>query len=153
MSKIQCYPARLAKGASLLEVLVAVLVLAVGLLGVAALQATALRNNQSSYERSEAVILSYAMFDVLRANRAAAIAGDYNLAEWTCAVPTAGTRADNERRRWMQAMQRSLGSTACGSVACMNEELCIVGLRWDDARGTGDRTAARTYSIETRTRL
>lgn len=154
MRKIQNHPPRLAKGASLLEVLIAVLVLAVGLLGVAALQAGALRNNQSSYERSEAVIQSYAMFDVLRANRAAAIAGNYNLNQWTCTAPAAGTRADNERRAWMQTMQTgsSLGSTACVSIAC-NANSCVVGVRWDDSRGTGDRTVAQTYSIQTTTRL
>lgn len=152
MRKIQNHPPRLAKGASLLEVLIAVLVLAVGLLGVAALQAGALRNNQSSYERSEAVIQSYAVFDVLRANRAAAIGGGYNLNQWTCTAPTGTTRADNERRAWMQAMQTSLGTTACASITC-NATSCVVGVRWDDSRGTGDRTAAQTYSIQTTTRL
>ena len=50
---------------SLLEVLIAVLVLAIGLLGIAALQATALRNSQSSLERNQAVIASYTIADAM----------------------------------------------------------------------------------------
>ena len=41
------------RGTSLIEILVAVVVLSTGLLGMVALQAKALRNNQSSLERSE----------------------------------------------------------------------------------------------------
>ena len=60
---------RMQKGASLLEVLIAVLILAIGLLGIAALQAVTLRNMQGSSDRSVAVIQTYAMFDMMRANR------------------------------------------------------------------------------------
>ncbi|MDP5152090.1 type IV pilus modification protein PilV, partial [Rheinheimera baltica] len=44
------------KGVTLLEVLIAMLVLGIGILGVAGLQTASLRNVQSSYERSQAVI-------------------------------------------------------------------------------------------------
>ncbi|RPE81106.1 type IV pilus modification protein PilV [Vulcaniibacterium tengchongense] len=151
MRKVFSGPGRLA-GASLLEVLIAVLVLAVGLLGVAALQAGALRNNQSAYERSEAVIQSYAILDVMRANRDAALAGNYNLAEWTCAPPAGGARADVERQAWIQNIRNSMGSSACVSISCGNNG-CTVGVRWDDSRGSGDRQQLQTYSIKTSTRL
>jgi len=58
------------RGVSLLEVLIAVLILAIGLLGVAALQASALRNSQSSLERSQAVIYTYTILDSMRSNTA-----------------------------------------------------------------------------------
>ena len=41
---------------SLIEVLVAVLIMGIGLLGIAAMQTVALRNGQSSLERTQAVI-------------------------------------------------------------------------------------------------
>ncbi|MFL8092610.1 prepilin-type N-terminal cleavage/methylation domain-containing protein, partial [Xanthomonas vasicola] len=43
-------------GIGLIEVLISVVILGVGMLGIAAMQATALRNSQSSLERSQAVI-------------------------------------------------------------------------------------------------
>jgi prepilin-type N-terminal cleavage/methylation domain-containing protein len=43
-------------GFTLIEVLIAMLVLAVGLLGLAGLQATRLRNNQRAYNRNQAVV-------------------------------------------------------------------------------------------------
>lgn len=57
-------------GFTLVEVLIAVLVLAIGLLGLAALQAVTLRNNQSAYYRSQATQLAYDMADRIRANSA-----------------------------------------------------------------------------------
>ena len=56
-------------GVTLIEVLVAVLVMAIGLLGIAALQATALRNSQSSLERSQAVVHTYAILDARQPGR------------------------------------------------------------------------------------
>jgi type IV pilus assembly protein PilV len=56
------------RGFTLIEVLVAMLVLAVGLLGLAGLQATSLKNNLGTYHRSVATQLAYDMADRMRAN-------------------------------------------------------------------------------------
>jgi type IV pilus assembly protein PilV len=55
-------------GFTLIEVLIAMLVLAIGLLGLAGLQATSLRNTQSAYNRSLATELAYDLADRMRAN-------------------------------------------------------------------------------------
>lgn len=55
-------------GFSLLEVLIALLVLSIGLLGLAALQTTGLKFNQQSYQRTQATLLSYEILDRIRAN-------------------------------------------------------------------------------------
>lgn len=55
-------------GFTLIEVLIAMLVLAIGLLGLAGLQATSLRNTQSAYNRSLATQLVYDLADRMRAN-------------------------------------------------------------------------------------
>ncbi|MBL2545245.1 prepilin-type N-terminal cleavage/methylation domain-containing protein, partial [Klebsiella pneumoniae] len=47
------------RGASLLEVLIAVLVLAIGMLGMAALQAVTIKNSNSASARSLGVIQVY----------------------------------------------------------------------------------------------
>jgi type IV pilus assembly protein PilV len=62
-------------GFTLIEVLIAMLVLAVGLLGLAGLQATSLRNNQSAYNRGQATQLAYDIADRIRAN--ASVANNY----------------------------------------------------------------------------
>ena len=103
------------RGVGLIEVLVAVLVLAIGLLGVAAMQATALRNSQSSLERSQGVMHVYTILDAMRANPNAARAGAYNMG-MTCAVPAAGNLVANDKRAWIDTLQQNLGTTACGQV-------------------------------------
>ncbi len=57
------------RGFSLIEVLVALLVLSVGLLGLAALQTTGLAFNHQSYERTQAVLQAYDIIDRMRANK------------------------------------------------------------------------------------
>ena len=83
-------------GFSLLEVLIALLVLAVGLLGLAALQNMGLRLNSQSYERTQATILIYDMIDRMRANPAGVIAGDYNalVSALTNVPPTAAQNCE-----------------------------------------------------------
>jgi type IV pilus assembly protein PilV len=137
------------KGFSLIEVLVAVLVLAIGLLGVAALQINATRANQSAELRSQASMLAYFMLDAMRANRDAALAGSYNLAEWTCTPPSGGTLPQKDQGYWLQKAQAVLGTTTCGAIACDGTGNCTVKLRWDDSRAGG----ASNQVIEVKSRL
>ena len=65
-------------GYSQIEVLVSVLVLAIGFLGMAGLQATSLQNSQKSVLRTQAAYLGYEILDRMRANPIAANAGSYN---------------------------------------------------------------------------
>jgi type IV pilus assembly protein PilV len=137
------------KGFSLIEVLVAVLVLAIGLLGVAALQINATRANQSAELRSQASMLAYFMLDAMRANREAALAGSYNLTSMTCTLPSGGTLAQNDQRYWLEKAKGTLGASACGKIECDNTGNCIVTLQWDDSRAGG----ASDQVIEVKSRL
>jgi type IV pilus assembly protein PilV len=65
-------------GFTLLEVLVAIIVLSLGLLGLAGLQAASLRNNQIAYYRAIATQQTYDMADRIRANQAGVALGSYN---------------------------------------------------------------------------
>src|SRR4030095_5211790 len=71
---------RLARGTTLIETLVALLVLSIGLLGIAGMQMTSLQNNRGAHLRSQAQVLSYDIADRMRANRIAALAGGYVIA-------------------------------------------------------------------------
>ncbi len=55
-------------GFTLLEVLIAIVILAIGLLGVAGLQVIGMRNNHSAYLRTQATLLAYDYADLVRAN-------------------------------------------------------------------------------------
>ncbi len=141
------------RGATLLEVLIAVLVLSVGLLGVAALQASALRNSQSSYERSQASILTYSLFDAMRADMANV--ASYNTGGQLCAPPAGASLRDTQLSDWMGNLKANLGNTVttcvsiagCGAAPVAN---CVVTIEWNDSRGTGGDP---TESITTETRL
>ncbi|WP_205394386.1 type IV pilus modification protein PilV [Xanthomonas hydrangeae] len=141
-------------GVSLIEVLISVVILGIGMLGIAAMQAKALQNNSSSLERSQMVVQSYAILDAMRANLTAARAGAYNIA-MTCPIPAGGTLAANDQRDWITALKASMGSSACGSIQCeANGITCTVTVRWDDSRatalGTSDTAGARQFSVVTR---
>lgn len=123
------------RGATLIEVVIAALILAIGMLGVGAMQAAALRNSQSALERSQGVMESYSILDTLRANPVAARMGQYNM-PMTCAPLGGVGRVAAERDAWILNVQRSLGEDACGRIACINDR-CEVEVRWDDRRGTG----------------
>lgn len=61
--------ARHQRGVTLIEILITLLVLAVGLLGLAALQGLSLQTGQVAYQRSQAVNIAYEVADFARANR------------------------------------------------------------------------------------
>ncbi len=67
-------------GFTLVEVMVAALVLSVGLLGLAGLQAASLMNNQSAFMRSQASALAYDLADRMRTNVNSASANSYAVA-------------------------------------------------------------------------
>ena len=71
------------RGIGLIEVMVSVLVLAVGLLGIAAMQSLALRGGQGSLESSQAVMQTGSILEAMRANPGV----DYTMAK-QCSVPT-----------------------------------------------------------------
>lgn len=144
------------RGASLLEVLIAVLILAIGMLGMAALQAVSLRNTQSASDRTTAVIQSYAMLDMMRANRVQARAGAYNQG-FLCTPPEdPSNRVDGDVARWITQMQEAMGPTACGAISCA-ATACTIEVRWDDSRASGTdedtEEAQATKILTTETRL
>jgi len=67
------------RGYSLLEVMIALAVLSIGLLGLASLQVQGMRFNTDSYLRTQATILAYDIIDRMRANTVGSDAGVYCL--------------------------------------------------------------------------
>ena len=136
--------ARHAQGVGLIEVMVSILVLAVGLLGIAAMQAVALRGGQGSLESSQAVMQATSIIEAMRANRANA--ASYNTTSMKCSAP-AGFNADVDV--WIASLKSTIGDDAatCGQiVGC--PDACVVTVQWDDSRAGGGAT--RTVITETR---
>ena len=67
-------------GFSLIEVLIALMILSVGTLGIAAMMAVSLKSKNSAYSRTQANDLAYTILDRMRANRPTAIQHDYDIA-------------------------------------------------------------------------
>ena len=79
---------RLATGFTLIEVLVSMVILALGLLGIAALQGISLKNNQDAYLYSQANALAYEMGDRIKANKSG-----WNPTTTTVSIPSAAQLA------------------------------------------------------------
>jgi type IV pilus assembly protein PilV len=146
----------LAAGFTLVEALVALVVLSIGLLGVAALQFTSLKTNHGSATRTQAVYLAYDIIDRMRANPAAANSHGYDIA--VGAKATAGTVAGDDLVAWKKNITNSLpaGKTVApdGSVnldAATN--LVTVQIVWDDAHANvtsnSPATDVVTFTVST----
>lgn len=149
-----CVIPRKQTGVGLIEVLIAVLVMAVGLLGIAAMQATGLRNSQSALERSQAVVQTYAILDAMRANPGQARAKGYDKV-CTAASGNGGGLAAADHALWKQAFLDTLGAGACGAITCSDiigspAKECEVIVEWNDSRGTG---GVAKQQVLTKTRI
>jgi type IV pilus assembly protein PilV len=126
MSKPNTRPARSrAQGFTLLEVLIALLVMSIGLLGIGKMMMLSARANDSAYMRSQATALAYTILDAMRANRAYALTPPY----YDAVVPasqactptapcTADLQAQNDMFLWTQSLAAELpGGT--GTVATL----------------------------------
>lgn len=127
-------------GISLLEVLIAVLVLSVGLLGIGAMQTTNVKNSQSALLRSAAVVLAAGMAERIRAHPASASAGHFRL-DKTCVVPkTTVSVPEMELASWVRDIHQRLGNaaTSCGQIDHdIASRTYSVKVIWDDSRALG----------------
>jgi type IV pilus assembly protein PilV len=134
-------------GMGLVEVLIAVLVLSIGLLGLAGLQLRTLRNNQSALERGVAVVEIHSIADAMRADRINASNGLFDI-DFADAVPTGTTFADAAVAAWRSNLINALGTDATGKVDCNGFD-CTIIVQWDDTRGTsGTATQQLTTQVQ-----
>jgi type IV pilus assembly protein PilV len=155
---IKHFRTRRSRGFTLVEILVALVVLSIGLLGVAALQLTSLRNNHSSAMRTQATFLAYDIIDRMRANRDPALAGDYNVDFGD--EGTGGTVAGDDIVAWKENIANTLPAidnageieVADGSVT-QNGNIFTVTLRWADWDDTGVSGAREPLEFALETQL
>jgi type IV pilus assembly protein PilV len=73
------------RGFTMIEVMVSLIILTIGLLGLAALQGTGYRFNATAYQRTQATIAAYDIIDRMRANDTAVKGGKYDVTTETLA--------------------------------------------------------------------
>ena len=125
-------------GFTLLEVMIAVLVLSIGLLGLAGLMASSIRNAHSAYQRTQATWLAYDLIDRMRVNRGAAIAStnNYNILMGAATSSSTGL-AGTDVTGWKTAIANTLPA-GDGSVTVVPLTRVVnVIVQWNDSRGTG----------------
>ncbi|MEE9338931.1 MAG: type IV pilus modification protein PilV [Methylococcaceae bacterium] len=136
---------KLNNGFTLIEVLIALIILAGGMLGMAAMQAMGLKNNVSAYQRSQATQLAYNMADRMRANLNAA--GTYATAATTASatqghsvqascLTTAGcsvaNMAANDIYEWNAKVSSVLPSGE--ATITFSDPIYTITIKWDDDR-------------------
>jgi type IV pilus assembly protein PilV len=160
-------------GFTLIEVMVSVLVLSIGLVGVAALQGVSLKNTQSSFMRSQATALAYDVADRMRANVISARTGLYNSGSYDPPATVTGCKsttgctaqnmAEHDLAEWNAAIATYLpmgegvvcvdstpdDGTSAASAACDGSGTQIaVKIWWDDNRdGEINMTATNTERL------
>jgi len=156
------------RGYSLIEVLVAALILAIGLLGLAGLQLTSLKYNTDAYIRTQSTLLAYDIIDRMRLNRAAVAAGSYDVATTSAAdakvsaytaCATSGCACDtgttcnasnlalNDLGKWYERLAKELpmaGDTAYRATLERTGNLVTVTLRWRER----DIDKSQQWSVE-----
>lgn len=144
---------RKARGFSLIEVLVTVLILAFGLLGVAGLLVKGMSNSASSESMSKANQLITDMADRMRANSVVALGAstEYRLA-YTDSVPSSITSiALQDKKDWMNAIAAQLpaGAGKIDNVVAGGGRKVTIAVRWSACMGTlsaADQTACSDNS-------
>lgn len=157
----------------MLEVLIAVLVFSLGMMGLAGLLIFAIQSNHVAYLRTQATFLANSMADRMGANPAGVWAGDYNIT--TILAPGAGVTttcaagcnpaelATHDIQAWSQQLNTFLPN-AKGSITCATGGLtylpnaaqqdmrppyggsCTMQLQWNEAGVAGGAQQASLQS-------
>jgi type IV pilus assembly protein PilV len=147
-------------GVGLIEVLVAVLVLSIGFLGVAALQARSMSTNNSAMARSIATIASYSILDAMRADWANAVGGSYNGTVKSTSCPTGNsTLAQAQLQQWCGQLQtlgvsaNTTGNVNCTAATGTNSAYCTITIVFDDSRAGDNTSSANKLAFVTKAML
>lgn len=157
-------------GFTLIEVLVAALVLGIGVLGLATTMLLGLKSNQSAYFRSQASAAAYDMADRIRLNRAAAVAGSYNnididkdssvASALTCNDNSTGCtptqQAAEDIRQWSANFVGSNASAARlpdgrGTVSRDGSQRFVITVTWSGVGFDSDNPSQRANTTESLT--
>lgn len=153
------------RGFTLIEVMVALVILAVGLLGMASLMVRSQQSNEGAYSRSQASILAYDIIERMRANKVLASPLETRKVSYasqnsayamnslpTCAAPANGQQAAGSAQaaqdlaQWCQAVRNSLPNVDAANTSISRAgNLYTVRIQWADA--TADQDSQQSIQV------
>ncbi len=142
-------------GFTMIELLVALFVVAVGVLGLAGMRTASMQSVYGSYGRTQAVGLAYEIFDRMRANRDAALNGSYDIA-LSDSKPSCSNVATCDLNDWLTSLENRLPA-GDGSVSVDSNGVVTVQTQWDPSRLeeslNDSQSSSNTITFTVRTRL
>ncbi|WP_409524653.1 type IV pilus modification protein PilV [Nitrincola sp. MINF-07-Sa-05] len=141
------------QGLGLIEVLITLLVLSIGLLGLAGLQLNSLKNNQSAMQRSMAIMQTYTIIEAMQADTdikdsAPRDYSSYNLT-LEASDPTGSNYSNSVRRAWREEIRALLGTQATSSIDCTLGR-CSITIQFDESQAS---QGAPEHQITTQVQL
>jgi type IV pilus assembly protein PilV len=153
-----------AKGFTLVEVMVSVLILSLGLLGAAGLQTFSLRSNQTAFFRSQATAAAYDIIDRMRVNTKGVADGNYDSVDSNqlpgdpnCITSgcTASQLADYDVLSWTSQSLSLLPAGAgtvtvddMGTAGDPSDDVYVVTVLWSDT--TDQNNPGKSLSVRVR---
>ena len=135
-------------GFSMVEVLVALVIFAFGMLGLAGLQSKALTFSHVSLKRSQATALTDDVLDRMRADRFNAKAKRWNTELDDAAADISGSEIYAvDLKDWKASLEQLLGPTSKGSITVDDAGLVTVLIQWDEGNTTGGDATQQMKTI------
>jgi len=143
-------------GFTLIEVLITMVIMAIGLLGLAGLQVVSLRNTEVAYQRSQATSLAYDMLDRMRSNPKAVEDGRYNAittapgsyTDCTAGSCTTDEMAAFDNGEWHNEIAAVLPSGTGTVSGSGSGSVFTITISWDEDRDPA--TALSSFSLSSR---
>lgn len=134
-------------GVTLVEILVTVVIISVGLLGVASLHLNSLRAGQGAHTRSQATALATDMIDRMRANPDAAANKLYVVKLTDTAPINPSTLVDKDKKQWLDALAQALpnGDGIVEETTIVGRQAWTITIQWHERKSS---TSAADAALE-----
>ncbi len=139
---IHIRPIHIAQGFTLIEILVSIIIIAIGLLGVAGLQTITLRQNYNSHLLTQASFQANDMIERMRSNMVGVQNGAYDSITGSETNPsclpacTPEELAQYDANAWMTTTKLALNDsgtdTVTGTVISNNDETFTIDIKWNE---------------------
>lgn len=144
------------RGVTLIELLITILVISIGLLGLAGMQNLSLQYNHASYQRTNANAMAYDIADRMRANGSAATKeGAYNIAK-DDPTPNGGsdcgdleTIAKQDLCQWRGYLDETLPDVESSINVDSASGVATITIEWNDDRSEEAEDDVTTFTVRT----